>query len=155
MSLSQGRMMVSNYYPFCPQLNLTVGLNSHADPGALTILVQDHIGGLQVRTQQGWVHVKPFDGALVINIGDLLQIISNEEYKSVDHRVLANSSNESRVSIVVFLVPGNKEKLFGPLPELTSAEKPNLYREFTFNEFLPRFYKKELDGKALTNFFRQ
>ncbi|KAL5070993.1 hypothetical protein RYX36_021880 [Vicia faba] len=182
MGLSQGRLMVGHYYPFCPQPDLTVGLNSHADPGALTILLQDHIGGLQVRTQQGWVHVKPLDGALVINIGDLLQvnyiyflsfcffislessswkrrfvsqIISNEEYKSADHRVLANSSNEPRVSSAVFLMPGDREKLFGPLPELTSAEKPALYREFTLNEFLTRFFKKELDGKSLTNFFRQ
>ncbi|CAI8605451.1 unnamed protein product [Vicia faba] len=155
LGLSQGRVMAAHYYPFCPQPNLTVGLNSHADPGALTILLQGHIGGLQVRTQHGWIHVKPLDGALVINIGDLLQIISNEEYKSADHRVLANSSNEPRVSIAVFLIPGNREKLFGPLPELTSAEKPALYRNFTLNEFMTRFFKKELDGKSLTNFFRQ
>lgn len=77
MGLSQGRVMVGHYYPFCPQPNLTVGLNSHADPGALTVLLQDHIGGLQVRTQQGWIHVKPLDGALVINIGDLLQVKYN------------------------------------------------------------------------------
>ncbi|KAK2399585.1 2-oxoglutarate (2OG) and Fe(II)-dependent oxygenase superfamily protein [Trifolium repens] len=153
LGLSQGRAMVGHYYPFCPQPNLTVGLNSHADPGALTVLLQDHIGGLQVRTQQGWVNVKPLDGALVINIGDLLQIISNEEYKSVDHRVLANPSNEPRVSIAVFLNPGNREKIFGPLPELTSAEKPALYRDFTLNEIVTRFFTKELDC-SLTNFFR-
>ncbi|KEH40604.1 1-aminocyclopropane-1-carboxylate oxidase-like protein [Medicago truncatula] len=155
LGLSQGRVMVGHYYPFCPQPNLTVGLNSHADPGALTVLLQDHIGGLQVRTQHGWINVKPLDGALVINIGDLLQIISNEEYKSADHRVLANPSNEPQVSIAVFLNPGNREKLFGPLPELTSADKPSLYRDFTLNEFMTRFFKKELDGKSLTNFFRK
>ena len=83
------------------------------------------------------------------------QIISNEEYKSADHRVLANPSNEPRVSIAVFLNPGNREKLFGPLPELTSAEKPALYRDFTLTEFMTRFFKKELDGKSLTNFFRK
>ncbi|WJX16754.1 hypothetical protein P8452_06744 [Trifolium repens] len=155
LGLSQGRVMVGHYYPFCPQPNLTVGLNSHADPGALTVVLQDHIGGLQVRTQHGWVNVKPLDGALVINIGDLLQIISNEEYKSADHRVLANPANEPRVSIAVFLNPGDREKLFGPLPELTSAEKPARYRDFTLSEFMTRFFKKELDGKSLTNFFRQ
>jgi len=74
MGLSQGRGMVGHYYPFCPQPDLTVGLNSHADPGALTLLLQDHIGGLQVRTQHGWINVKPLDGALVINIGDFLQV---------------------------------------------------------------------------------
>lgn len=74
MGLVQGRVMVGHYYPFCPQPDLTVGLNSHADPGALTVVLQDHIGGLQVRTTEGWVDVKPLDGALVINIGDLLQV---------------------------------------------------------------------------------
>ena len=85
----------------------------------------------------------------------MFQIISNEEYKSVDHRVLANPSNEPRVSIAVFFNPGNREKLFGPLPELTSAEKPTLYKDFTLNEFLTRFFTKELDGKSFTNFFKK
>ncbi|XP_027361591.1 1-aminocyclopropane-1-carboxylate oxidase homolog 4-like [Abrus precatorius] len=155
MGLVEGRVMVGHYYPFCPQPDLTVGLNSHADPGALTVLLQDHIGGLQVQTKQGWIHVKPHPQALVINIGDLLQIISNEEYKSAHHRVLANYSNEPRVSVAFFLNPSERERVFGPLPELTSEEKPALYRSFTFNEFMTRFFKKELDGKSLTNFFRQ
>ncbi|CAL0318574.1 unnamed protein product [Lupinus luteus] len=150
----EGRVLVGHYYPFCPQPDLTVGLNSHADPGALTVLLQDHVGGLQVRTEDGWVDVKPVPDALVINIGDLLQIISNDEYKSADHRVLANSSGEPRVSVAVFLNPSSREKVFGPLPELTSTEKPALYRNFTLPEFLTRFFKKGLDGKTLTNFFR-
>jgi len=74
MGLVEGRVMVGHYYPFCPQPDLTVGLNSHADPGALTVLLQDHIGGLQVETEQGWIHVKPQPNALVINIGDFLQV---------------------------------------------------------------------------------
>ncbi|KAK8470636.1 hypothetical protein PHAVU_003G020000 [Phaseolus vulgaris] len=123
--------------------------------GALTVLLQDHIGGLQVETPQGWIHVKPHPHALVINIGDFLQIISNEAYKSVHHRVLANHCNEARVSVAVFFNPSDTERLFGPLPELTSTQKPALYRNFTFHEFMTRFSKKELDGKSLTNFFRQ
>ncbi|RDX60325.1 1-aminocyclopropane-1-carboxylate oxidase-like 4, partial [Mucuna pruriens] len=83
------------------------------------------------------------------------QIISNEAYKSAHHRVLANNCNEARVSVAIFLNPSERERAFGPLPELTSAEKPALYRNFTFNEFMTRFFKKELDGKSLTNFFRQ
>ena len=74
MGLVEGRVMVGHYYPFCPQPDLTVGLNSHADPGALTVLLQDHIGGLQVETKQGWIHVRPQPNALVINIGDFLQV---------------------------------------------------------------------------------
>lgn len=74
LTFNEGRMMVGHYYPNCPQPDLTVGLNTHADPGALTILLQDHIGGLQVRNGDDWIDVRSQPGALVINVGDLLQV---------------------------------------------------------------------------------
>ena len=74
LTCSEARLMAAHYYPCCPQPDLTVGLTSHADPGVLTVVLQDHIGGLQVRTSNGWVDVKPVPGALVINVGDLLQV---------------------------------------------------------------------------------
>nr|QBM92029.1 1-aminocyclopropane-1-carboxylate oxidase 4 [Rosa x burboniana] len=154
MTCLEGRVMAAHYYPPCPQPDLTVGLTSHSDPGVLTLVLQDHIGGLQVKHDEGWVDVKPVPGALVINVGDLLQIISNEEYKSVDHRVLANPSHEPRVSIAVFLNPSNREGVFGPLPELVSPEKPALYKEFKFSEFMTRFFTKGLDGKTLVNYYK-
>ncbi|PRQ41097.1 putative deacetoxyvindoline 4-hydroxylase [Rosa chinensis] len=154
MTCLEGRAMVGNYYPPCPQPDLTVGLTSHSDPGVLTVLLQDHIGGLQVKHEDAWLDVKPVSGALVINVGDLLQIISNEEYKSVDHRVMANPQHEARVAIAVFLNPSNREGVFGPLPELVSSEKPALYREFKFTEFVMRFFKKELNGKSLVNYYK-
>ncbi|KAL6192578.1 hypothetical protein ACLB2K_033664 [Fragaria x ananassa] len=154
MTCLEGRIMAGHYYPPCPQPDLTVGLTSHSDPGVLAVVLQDHIGGLQVKHGDAWVDVKPVPGALVINVGDLLQIMSNEEYKSVDHRVLANPSDEPRVSIAVFLNPSNREGVFGPLPELVSPEKPALYKEFTFSEFMMRFFTKGLDGKTLVNYYK-
>lgn len=82
------------------------------------------------------------------------QIISNEEYKSVEHRVLANSKHEARTSVSIFFNPSQRENLYGPLPELISAEKPALYRQFTYSDFMRRFFTKELDGKSLINFYR-
>ncbi|KAB1205811.1 hypothetical protein CJ030_MR7G028004 [Morella rubra] len=154
MTCSEGRVMVGHYYPHCPQPDLTVGLAYHTDPGVLTVLQQDHVGGLQVKNDGVWVDVKPIPGALVINVGDLLQVISNEEFKSAEHRVLANASHEPRVSIAVFLNPGNRDDLYGPLPELISPEKPARYRQFTLTDFMTRFFKKELDGKSLTNYYK-
>ncbi|KAF8040198.1 hypothetical protein BT93_B2432 [Corymbia citriodora subsp. variegata] len=148
------RVMVGHYYPYCPQPDLTVGLTSHTDPGVITLLLQDQVGGLQVKHGDEWVDVAPVPGALVVNIGDILQIMSNDEYKSVDHRVLANPSQEPRVSIAVFCNPSNREKEFGPFPELVSSDKPPAFREFTFKEYMRRFFTKELDGKSLINFFR-
>ncbi|GLT57812.1 hypothetical protein SLA2020_307600 [Shorea laevis] len=150
----EGRLMVGHYYPSCPQPDLTVGLTSHSDPGALTVLLQDQIGGLQIKYGDEWLDVKPVHGALVINIADVLQIMSNDEYSSVEHRVLANPSPEPRVSIAVFFNASAREDLYGPFPELVSQEKPAAYRQFTYSDYLTRFFTKELDGKSLTNYYK-
>ena len=81
-------------------------------------------------------------------------MMSNGEYKSVEHRVLANPEDVARVSIAVFLTPGIRESLYGPFPELISAERPAVYKEFTYGDYMKRFFTKELDGKSLTNFYR-
>lgn len=74
MTFSEARTMAAHYYPYCPQPDLTVGIKSHTDPGVLTVLLQNQIGGLQVKNGEDWVDVKPVPGAIVINIGDILQV---------------------------------------------------------------------------------
>ncbi|OMO95491.1 Oxoglutarate/iron-dependent dioxygenase [Corchorus olitorius] len=73
MECAKGLTMMSHYYPACPQPELTMGTAKHSDGGFLTVLLQDHIGGLQILHEDQWVDVPPTPGALVINIGDLLQ----------------------------------------------------------------------------------
>ncbi|KAF3432125.1 hypothetical protein FNV43_RR26864 [Rhamnella rubrinervis] len=148
------RSMVCHYYPPCPQPDLTLGAASHTDSNILTALIQDQTGGLQVKYGGVWVDVEPIPGAIVINVGDLLQIISNDEYKSVEHRVLANSSSKPRISIATFFKPCKGELIYGPLPELISPEKPPLFRQFTLSEFMRKFFTKALDGKTLLNHYR-
>ncbi|RZC61482.1 hypothetical protein C5167_023255 [Papaver somniferum] len=151
MSCLDARLMVAHYYPYCPEPERTVGIKSHSDPGVLTVLLQDQIGGLQLKHGEDWIDVKPCSGALVINIGDL-QMISNDEYKSVEHRVVANSFREPRVSTAVFFNPSKREDNYGPLPELVSADKPAVYKQFTLPEFMRQFFSKELDGKVIDYF---
>ncbi|KAL6179366.1 hypothetical protein ACLB2K_050881 [Fragaria x ananassa] len=150
LGFMKARLFLGHCYPYCPQPDLTVGIKSHTDAG-LTVLLQNQVGGLQVKHGNEWVDVKPLPGALTVNIGDFIQIISNGKYQSVEHRVLANSSKEPRISVLIFNnVGGWKESdEFGPLPELLSAEKPALYRGFTVPEFLQSFYSKGLDGKNI------
>ncbi|KAK1552599.1 hypothetical protein Q3G72_019824 [Acer saccharum] len=154
LSFSEAPMMVGNYYPYCPEPDLTMGVKSHTDPGALTILLPNHIGRLQVKHGLEWLDVEHVPGALVVNIGDILQILSNDEYKSVQHRVLASSSDEPRVSVGVFFHPSEKESLYGPLPELISLEKPALFQQFTYTDYNNRWYTKELDGRSMVNHYR-
>ncbi|XP_057481823.1 1-aminocyclopropane-1-carboxylate oxidase homolog 6-like [Actinidia eriantha] len=154
MGCSGSRTLAVHYYPYCPDPDLTYGLTSHTDPGVVTVVLQNGVGGLQVKYGEEWVDVEPVPDALVINIGDILQIMSNDEYKSVEHRVLANPLHEARVSVAIFFNTSDRESLFGPLPELVSPDKPARYRQFTMSDYMQRFFKKELDGKTLTNYYR-
>ncbi|KAK6126365.1 hypothetical protein DH2020_039890 [Rehmannia glutinosa] len=151
LSLLETRIFGGMFYPYCPQPDLTVGLSDHTDPGVLTILLPNQVWGLQVLHGGKWVDVKPLPGALIFNIGDFLQIVSNGEYKSVQHRVLANSHKEPRISIVHWFDVGNwsDSDEYGPLSELISPEKPAQYRRFTKQEYVENFYSKGLDSKSL------
>ncbi|KAI3700734.1 hypothetical protein L2E82_45372 [Cichorium intybus] len=113
-----------------------MGTTKHTDAGFLTVLLQDEIGGLQILHQNQWIDVPPTPGALVINIGDLLQLISNDKLRSVEHRVVANKKGP-RVSVACFfttaLAPSTK--VYGPIKELVSDDDPPRYRETTVQEY--------------------
>lgn len=141
-----------NYYPICPNPELTIGVGRHSDVSTLTVLLQDHIGGLYVRKQDDdtWIHVPPIPGALVINIGDALQIMSNGRYKSVEHRVVANDS-KNRVSVPIFVNPRPND-IIGPLQEvLESGEKPK-YKQVLYSDYVKHFFRKAHDGKETVEF---
>ena len=73
---AEGLVFVGNYYPACPEPERTMGISKHFDNDFLTVLLQDHVGGLQICRDNRWFDVPPVPEALVINVGDLLQASS-------------------------------------------------------------------------------
>ncbi|XP_057457440.1 gibberellin 2-beta-dioxygenase 8-like [Lotus japonicus] len=116
-----------NRYPPCPISSNVYGLLPHNDTSFLTIVYQDHVGGLQLLKDGKWIGVKPNPRALVVNVGDLFQALSNDVYKSIKHRVVAAERVE-RFSIAFFYCPSEQAVI-------QSHIKPTMYRKFTLREY--------------------
>ncbi|KAL6637271.1 hypothetical protein ACP70R_024843 [Stipagrostis hirtigluma subsp. patula] len=149
--------MRMNRYPPCPRPDLVLGLGRHRDSGALAILHQDDVGGLDVRRRPDgeWVRVRPLHGSFVINIGDILEVWSNDVYRSVEHRASVNSERE-RFSIPYFFNPA-MDTLVEPLPEMVSDGNPSRYNAYSWHDFFvtrrkSNFRKMKVDNIQITQF---
>ncbi|PWA36455.1 flavanone 3-hydroxylase [Artemisia annua] len=142
-----GATLRVNFYPKCPQPDLTLGISPHSDPGGITILLpDDHVSGLQVRRDDAWVTVKPIPNAFIVNLADQLQVISNAKYKSIEHRVIVNS-NEERVSLAFFYNPRGDIPI-KPAEQLIADTESALYEPMTFNEYRTFIRLNGLHGKS-------
>uniref|UniRef100_A0A7N0RFB3 Fe2OG dioxygenase domain-containing protein n=1 Tax=Kalanchoe fedtschenkoi TaxID=63787 RepID=A0A7N0RFB3_KALFE len=157
--LTGHKVVHMNYYPPCPNPELTTGTRCHSDKSLITALLQDRVGGLSVKAatdvygvkKGDWIDVPPVEGALVINVGDVMQILSNGRYKSPEHRV-RTSRNSSRISVAVFTNPVMSENI-GPLPQtITEANGVAFYREFVYKDYLVNYVTTVHTGKRPLDF---
>ncbi|KAI3842746.1 hypothetical protein MKW98_015413, partial [Papaver atlanticum] len=139
--------MRMNYYPPCPRPDLVIGLNAHSDFGGLTILLQlNEVEGLEIRNKGEWVSVKPLANAFVVNVGDVMQKLTNGIYHSVEHRATINSRKE-RLSVSTFHYP-KLETEIGPLPSMITPKTPSLFRRIERYElFLRKYYARKINPR--------
>nr|ALP48589.1 flavonol synthase [Erythranthe cardinalis] len=127
-------LMKINYYPPCPRPDLALGVVAHTDMSALTILVPNEIQGLQVSRDGHWYDVKYIPNALIIHIGDQIQILSNGKYKAVFHRSTVNKES-TRMSWPVFLEPPPEFEI-GPIPKIVNEESPAKYKTKKYKDYV-------------------
>ncbi|KAI3689963.1 hypothetical protein L2E82_47935 [Cichorium intybus] len=147
-----GQHMALNYYPPCPQPDLTYGLPGHKDLSLITVLLQDEVPGLQVLRNGHWFAVDPVPNTFIINIGDQMQVLSNDRYKSVLHRAVVNCEKD-RLSIPTFYVP-SPDAVIGPAPALVTDDEPAVYRNFTYGEYYDKFWSIELAKEDCLDMFK-
>eukprot|EP01125_Pyxidicula_operculata_P020996 TRINITY_DN7912_c0_g1_i1.p1 TRINITY_DN7912_c0_g1~~TRINITY_DN7912_c0_g1_i1.p1 ORF type:complete len:334 (-),score=83.91 TRINITY_DN7912_c0_g1_i1:9-1010(-) len=119
------------------------GVGEHTDYGVLTILAQDHTGGLEVKTRSGeWIEAEPIEDTFVVNIGDMFQIWTGGKYTATLHRV-KNKTPVNRLSAPFFFDPGFECIInpFNPesLPEGSPWRKPFRYGDYIHNKVLNNF----------------
>ncbi|KAK8965250.1 1-aminocyclopropane-1-carboxylate oxidase 2 [Platanthera guangdongensis] len=137
---------VSNYPP-CPKPDVIKGLRAHTDAGGIILLFQDdQVSGLQLLKDGNWVEVPPLRHSIVVNIGDQLEVITNGRYKSVMHRVIAQT-NGNRMSIASFYNPGSDAVIF-PAPELMKEqEEKEAYPKFMFEDYMTLYVRHKFQAK--------
>ncbi|XP_016514266.1 protein SRG1 isoform X1 [Nicotiana tabacum] len=143
-----------NYYPPCPEPDRTIGFSPHSDADALTILFQlNETEGLQVRKDGIWVPIKPLPNALIVNIGDIMEIVSNGVYRSIEHRAVVNS-NKERLSVATFY-SSNLDSELGPAHSLIGPSSPAIFRRVPVEKYFKDFFARKLDGKSYIDFMKE
>ncbi|TMW89301.1 hypothetical protein EJD97_017398 [Solanum chilense] len=136
-----------NYYPPCPEPEKTIGVSPHSDADAVTILLQlNETEGLQVRKDGVWVPVKPLPNALIVNVGDMMEILSNGVYRSIEHRAVVNSKEE-RLSLATFYL-FNLDSELGPAHSLIGPNNSPIFGRIRVGKYLEDFLARKLDGKS-------
>ncbi|KAJ8641255.1 hypothetical protein MRB53_017949 [Persea americana] len=142
-----------NYYPPCSRPDLVLGIKSHSDGSGITILLPDPgVDGFEVLKDNQWFRIHPIRHALLINVGDQIEIMSNGIFKSPVHRAVTNLEKE-RISLAMFLA-AEVDKEIGPANSLVNTSRPRLYKNIKVKDYLDMFLLNFLEGKRSIDFVK-
>ncbi|XP_047070157.1 2-oxoglutarate-dependent dioxygenase 19-like [Lolium rigidum] len=113
----------------------TNGVSPHQDNTLITFVLQDDVGGLEILGSDGFVPVKPVEGTIITNIGDIVQVLSNKKFKSPTHRVVRKLGTHRHS--LAFFVNLHGDKWVEPLPQFAAnvGEAPR-YRGFKYGDYM-------------------
>ncbi|CAN6353848.1 unnamed protein product [Urochloa humidicola] len=138
-----------------PSAGARIGFGEHSDPQIISLLRANDVNGLQVLLPNSdgnevWVKVPADPSAFFVNVGDLLQALTNGKLVSVRHRVIA-SACRPRLSTIYFTAPPLHARI-SALPETITADSPRRYRPFTWAEYKKTMYSLRLSHSRLDLF---
>jgi len=126
-----------------------IGAGAHTDWGAITMLYQDDVGGLEVKgaAEDEWIRATPIPGTFVINLGDMIRRWTNDTYRSTLHRVVTGTASRDRYSIATFFNPRDDYRVVCVPTCLAAGETP-IYPPCTVGEHIMEMMRKTY-GAAL------
>ncbi|CAL4940211.1 unnamed protein product [Urochloa decumbens] len=144
--------MAMHHYPPCRHPDKVMGITPHTDGLGLTLLLHvDDTPGLQIKKDGRWFPVRPLPGAILINIGDILDIMTNGAYKSVEHRVIPDA--ERGRTTVVFVQEAMVGGMVTPLPGLLKEQEPR-YKSIDLDEYIKCNFKALSEGTRFADSLR-
>ncbi|KDP28628.1 hypothetical protein JCGZ_14399 [Jatropha curcas] len=142
-----GYLRIINYTtPKCLEDEVE-GLGMHTDMSCITIVYQDQIGGLQVKSgKEGkWMDISPCEETLVVNIGDMLQAWSNDKFRSSEHRVVLKQSAVNRFSLAFFWCFEDEKVILAP-DDVVGENNARIYYPFVCSAYV-KFRENSERGK--------
>jgi len=125
-----------------------LGCGAHTDYECFTLLSQSNQSGLQVLNNNGdWIEATPIPNTFVVNIGDLMQRWTNDQFKSTVHRVI-NTSGTTRYSIPVFFGPDYFAQIKCLINDQTPKYEPVMAGEYLTSRFDDTYHYRQKDSSS-------